>query len=316
MRPLDEFPSARDAYAELGLGGGQGATVSDVRAAYKRLALERHPDKRRDVPSSEASRDFARLHDAFRVASADAAKTQGLKSVVLLNAVELAKACLVWMSVVLMHGACAQVPVNVPQWALQLTIDVTLEDVYHARVKKVSLLVLRYEGRDTSAPRRCTQAILIPLRGYVDSYEFPGMGDDLSPAGPRGSVHVMVRIKPHAVYNIDTVCSRYDLHVNVSLTPEEYYYGKSIMLPHMSGTVLDVSYPGHAVRPLGASQSRTHICRRHGLPYHARDGGDARGDLYVFYDLALPDLPAKHLAASGVREAFRIAFGPGSSPGR
>ncbi|GJN15520.1 hypothetical protein PR202_gb02441 [Eleusine coracana subsp. coracana] len=59
-------PAGRGAstlYEELGLRAG--ATVREIKAAYRRLARERHPD----VAGAPAAADFVRLHHAYATLS-------------------------------------------------------------------------------------------------------------------------------------------------------------------------------------------------------------------------------------------------------
>jgi hypothetical protein len=296
------------AYAELGLQ--RGATPSEVRSAYRRECLRRHPDKRpRHQEPTDAAADFAALHQAYRVAADDAEAGSRKTSVAPLNVAQLARACVAFlMAALLRYRAADDVGGGGgggPQAVLEVDISVSLDDVFHARVKKVVLSVLRFDG-----PRRApaSQVLFVPLRAYADSYEFRETGDELAP-GVRGSVRVNLTVTPHPVYSVDSVCCRHDLHASVDVDPFEYYYGKQVILPHFSGLSLDVSHPGFATHEDTRRLWRVRVFHRHGLPYFDADGEHARGDLYVFFDLKLPDLGPDHLLDAGVRAAFRTAFG-------
>ncbi|TVU04669.1 hypothetical protein EJB05_47799, partial [Eragrostis curvula] len=56
-------PAGSTLYEELGLRAG--ATVREIKAAYRRLARERHPD----VAGAPAAADFVRLHHAYATLS-------------------------------------------------------------------------------------------------------------------------------------------------------------------------------------------------------------------------------------------------------
>ena len=58
-------PAAPTLYEVLGLRAG--ATVREIKAAYRRLARERHPDVAGAAPGAAA--EFVRLHDAYATLS-------------------------------------------------------------------------------------------------------------------------------------------------------------------------------------------------------------------------------------------------------
>jgi DnaJ-class molecular chaperone len=68
----------RTLYEVLGLRAG--ATGGEIKAAYRRLALERHPD----VSAGAAGDDFIRLHDAYATLSDPDARARYDRDVVAL----------------------------------------------------------------------------------------------------------------------------------------------------------------------------------------------------------------------------------------
>uniref|UniRef100_A0A7S3P6W8 J domain-containing protein n=1 Tax=Amphora coffeiformis TaxID=265554 RepID=A0A7S3P6W8_9STRA len=55
-----------DPYAQLGLQWGEGATLAEIKEAYKKKSLELHPDRNRDVDPRVAAKRFQDLQRAYQ----------------------------------------------------------------------------------------------------------------------------------------------------------------------------------------------------------------------------------------------------------
>ena len=228
-----------------------------------------------------------------------------------------------------------------------LTVDlpVSLEDIYHARVKKIVVSVVR-----RPLFTRTRQALYVRLMRSDRSeplrheHLFPGMGDDslaemLLPAlfgrerkapgftkGARGDVLVRLVVAPHPVFSPDPVLYPCDLHATVPLSLHGYCHGQTTTLPHFSGTPVVASYtpPPLAEAEEDADTETDPAPARHvqmfpglGLPYRPPDDSSSgsssnsnrevhRGDLYVFMELRLPSPRALRETFGDLLEKFKI----------
>lgn len=108
-----------------------------------------------------------------------------------------------------------------------------------------------------------------------------------------------------------------NLHVTTTLNPKEYYYGKvtKVQLPN-DKTVTVTLPPLHEDANLDTDDDCTirtthRVVTIPGLGFKApsRYGrNNKRGDLFVFFELALPRLSAKHISEPSVQNAFDTAF--------
>ena len=64
--------TAEDLYKILGVS--KSATIKEIKRAYRRKALDTHPDKNTDVPADEAAEGFRQVVHAFEVLSDDASR--------------------------------------------------------------------------------------------------------------------------------------------------------------------------------------------------------------------------------------------------
>ena len=56
------------------LGVSKTATTKEIKSAYRRKALDTHPDKRKDMPAEEAAEAFHKVVHAFEVLSDDSSR--------------------------------------------------------------------------------------------------------------------------------------------------------------------------------------------------------------------------------------------------
>ncbi|CAB9531268.1 protein DnaJ [Seminavis robusta] len=56
------------------LGVSKSATTKEIKSAYRRKALDTHPDKRKDIPAEQAAEEFQKVVHAFEILSDDSSR--------------------------------------------------------------------------------------------------------------------------------------------------------------------------------------------------------------------------------------------------
>ena len=56
------------------LGVSRTATTKEIKSAYRRKALDTHPDKRKDIPAEQAAEEFHKVVHAFEILTDDASR--------------------------------------------------------------------------------------------------------------------------------------------------------------------------------------------------------------------------------------------------
>ena len=193
-------------------------------------------------------------------------------------------------------------------------LQVRLEDIYHARVLMVRPSELHVSLNEHSDPVHDAAAgaatsrerrLRIDLRNFTTEYVFP-----------RAGIIVRVRVAPHAVFRLDDITMT-DVHAEVKITPEEFYYGTCADIVCLDGITRRLAYAG------GDVGARRVVCLRGlGIPapsteataaYAQRTAGAdnaARGDMYVFFVLHMPLLSPGMLADPYTRNALKHISAP------
>jgi hypothetical protein len=315
-----------DPFAVLGCGAD--ADEDAVRSAFRRLALEVHPDKdaaRPDVAveprptQHRAPSSFSALVDARdrAIASVRGRSTPGLQLADARQSLSVGASWAIGVACSVLSATTAR-PIDVD-------LSVSFEDLYHARVKKVGIGVHRVGAAFVRQRQMLFVRLVNPARDAALCADgapmvFAGIGDD-PPAsvllgrvgGTRGDVHVRVRVEVHPTYSPDPVLYPCDLHANVAVGLRGHYLGETVALPHPGGgheppvtaTYGAPSPEGDGVTDATDADTRqVRVFRGMGLPY-AIGGGSKRdrGDLYVFMTVQLPRLTIAErdaLAATGM----------------
>lgn len=284
-----------DLYSILHLN--RNASQDDIKKAYKQLALQHHPDKKGgdDI-------EFKKINEAYQILSdPDKRKMYDVRYEDNVNLDILYNFATVLMGIVQeklnekLHSSTTQKKNNdnnyiVPPIVLKVNVD--LDDIYHAKVKKIIVKVKRREENKyvfKSVP------IYVSLLNYEQQYIFDKQGDDNEKDinGQRGNIVVNIEIKSEILPNvsIDTLFCKYDLHMQCDMTLYEYFYGfnKSYDL---YGNNVNVN-----TDPLESALDNGYYIVElddYGLPYI--DDTDEtntikRGKLFIHYKLKLARVP-------------------------
>ena len=298
---------AEDPFIVLGLDATT-ATIEDVNAAFRKLALASHPDKNPDN-QEEAGKEFVRLKNARDMAVLRVENPNEEMSNPVIN----------W-AVMWMHRMTYEIAKTREAKPVEVELEVELEDVYNACIKKVVLGVLRADSEEPFKRTKQTVYVrLLPKLGDDGSISldsiFPEMGDDpplaillgfdvwkdmvdVDTLPPRSDVIVRVLIKPHEKFSIDTVLRGCDLQIFLPVTIEGRYLGDRLAFDHLSGEHIKVFYEARN------QDKQVHVIKGMGLPYKDKNENKKRGDLYVFMEIKLPE--TLDLDDSRVREALSL----------
>lgn len=208
---------------------------------------------------------------------------------------------------------------------VSLTLDVTLEDLYEARVKQITFTTLDGLGN----PRR--KKVRTCLRNHRDKYVYPAQGDESPFVNMKpGDVVVTLNVLPHPTFQIDQVLSRNDLFTTLPVNLYDFYYGARLRLdlPNSDAFPSRTRYIDYDQT---AAQRRQVVLPGDGLPGDAfaapsSDGSDVvdtdadiettqtkaarnrRGDVYVYFDIVLPSLSKAKLDSFFTRFMMRFLF--------
>jgi hypothetical protein len=274
--------SREEATAVLGLPRCSPVGGDELRAAYRRASLRAHPDK-----PGGSREQFYRVRDAYESLQQQQQAQPDARTIIVHRAIDMLR------MLMMMYVAWSTQPPPPPPTPrpsppdIQLDIPVSLEDIFAERAKRVVISVHR-------GGAMLRETLVVAPR--PECYRFVGRGDQFA-GGIYGDVSVRVSVAPHPVFATDTT-SPFDLHHVVRVTPMDHYFGCARTVDHVDG--------GPAIEAMySASSGTVHVERGRGLPRHV---DRTRGDLYVFFELEMPELPRSHLEREDVRRAFRKAF--------
>jgi DnaJ-class molecular chaperone len=313
------------------LGLNSNASGDDIKKAYKRLALLYHPDK-----NNGNDLMFKRINEAYQILN-DPVKKELYDTKHEMDNVDitfLTKFLSLMMTLLQekmqqkMHEEQnikkqkyrdkdrntkkdeekdkEKVNIIKKTKSIILTINVDLQDVYNKSIKKVMVRVKRrntnkevYELEYKSIP------IYISLLNYEKTYIFEGSGDDpehYDNSITRGDIIVNVSIISNILptATIDTIISKYDIHIEQQITLYEYYFGVDREIIYFNDEILKIR---HNVKINGQSSytyyNSVHEIKGKGLPYEIEDENgniiEKQGDLVIFFKLVLPSLNMSEL---------------------
>ena len=264
----------RDPYEVLGVGPG--ASTADIKAAYRRLAKELHPDARGGSPKLHAR--FQEVTAAYNQLKDEAARRR-------FEAERLSQ-------------FARRQPAFEETAAPSATADNATDDVFSELfegIKNAGRRVFRARGEDQTyrlsvdfleaangtrkrvklASGR-TMEITVPP-GIKDGarIKMRGQGGDGHGGAAAGDAIVVVEVGPHSHF----VREGANIHLTLPVTLPEAVLGAKVEVPTVSG-------PVSLTIPAGSNSGTRLRLKGRGLP---EEEGTARGDQYVTLSVVLPE---------------------------
>ncbi|BHH84917.1 DnaJ C-terminal domain-containing protein [Desulforhopalus sp. 52FAK] len=166
------------------------------------------------------------------------------------------------------HTGWAQSSEGMQDAPMEYELQVSLEDVYHGRVKHISLPI--FERGTLGQVEQANKEIKVTIpKGVTD-----GSVIRLGSAGANNEkLHIRLKILPHSRYSVN----EYDLKTVVAVSPWEAMLGAKIPVETLSGDV-------KVTVPKGAQNGKQLRVKAKGLT--KKDG--TAGDLIVILEIRLP----------------------------
>ena len=196
-----------DDYQKLGLN--KGASIDDIKRAYKKLALRFHPDKNPDLDSCK---EFISITESYkRLLNDDENNIFNKKFFYKKQKTKIQK-------------TVKEVVIN---------FNVSVKDIYTNALKKLTIKLLR---KDNDKLIKKKEDFYISLLNYKNEYRFVGKGDeDLS--GNKGDIRILVNIVKEE-YSIDGCDIIYILNISYY----EYLYGIKKEIYYLNDKLLEIEH--------------------------------------------------------------------------
>ncbi len=259
-----------DYYTTLGVS--KAATPEEIKKAYRKLSSVHHPDKGGDT------KKFQEINEAYSVLSDPDKKAQHDNPHVRTNS---------WDQSGFEHGVNSMFrsffggqfadehfsPHRVKRNKdIRIEIWLTLEETLKEQTRTITL-----SGKEINS-KEAIRSVTIP-KGIADgvSIRYAGLGDNSLKDVPPGELHVVYRIKPHPVFQVDGV----DLHQQIKINCFDAILGTTTEVTTLDNRVLSVTIPA------GVQPSARIRIQQEGLYslHHSH-----RGSIYVTITVTIPSI--------------------------
>lgn len=287
------------------LGIAPTATQEEIKRAYRKCAIEYHPDKCFNNPG--ANDKMKDINVAFATLSDPPKKLMYDMGLGTDPAMQFDWSVLSSLFQKLVSNIGQQKQAgskttttpttqssSVEKIQVDLVVDMKEVCMITPPVKKISVKVLRHEN---GKKKIGLTHVYVHLMNYEDTYVFSGEGDESSP-GVFGDIHVKLVLKPRDNYHIDDIFNRYDLYYDHIVTLPDYLYGSDVQINHIDGvSTIGIEYVGGLT---------TCVYKGLGISYFDESTNrQCRGDLHVMFNLQMPEMNSenkKHCLDSDFRD--------------
>lgn len=299
-------------YYEI-LGVSRGATEKEIKAAYRKLARQWHPDLHTGKDKDKAEEKFKKINEAYEVLSDPGKRAkydrlganwkagqdfspppdmEGFQFYTGTGSNGFSDFFETIFGGGDIFGRRARRPRGpVPGQDVESELELTLEEAYRGGEKALQMSAREIcpacAGEGMAGYvfcNRCggtgmtgslkTLAVKIPP-GVSDGsrIRLKGQGGEGLSGGPPGDLYLKVRLLPHPVFRVEGS----DLESEVVLRPDQAVLGDQVTVPTLDG-------PVKMKVPPGARAGQRLRLRGKGMPY-----GGGRGDQYVRVKIDIPD---------------------------
>jgi DnaJ-class molecular chaperone len=285
------------AYSILNLDPNIKYSPDEIKKAYKKKALNVHPDKLKINESVTDSNEFLRVNAAYEYLSKDFDKASSFFSNSNTETFDLnymylfCKFCYVlkdFVNDVLKNNSCSDKKwnddvdsddvyydateydsVNTDKhiYDINISIDVTLHELYKENGKKIKIKYLD-ENKHTN-----THVILIPFIDYQTKRCYLNKGDWNCTTKTYGDLYVYFNITNCEKYVINHCMDKHDLVIACDISVYDYYNGFEYTLKHFEEDIKIQHTPYK-------THKKDMVIYEKGL-----QGKTKRGDLYIIFNL-------------------------------
>eukprot|EP00445_Apocalathium_hangoei_P019407 CAMPEP_0203894456 /NCGR_PEP_ID=MMETSP0359-20131031/37415_1 /ASSEMBLY_ACC=CAM_ASM_000338 /TAXON_ID=268821 /ORGANISM="Scrippsiella Hangoei, Strain SHTV-5" /LENGTH=1742 /DNA_ID=CAMNT_0050816759 /DNA_START=62 /DNA_END=5288 /DNA_ORIENTATION=- len=195
---VKDFSTRVDYYKVLGCD--ECASAADVRAHYRRLCLQYHPDKTSHLPEAQRQEFleiFRQISDAYAILADGPTRRQYDRD---RDAAQASAEIHGWAHKLVEHFKAGNIKLKPPGPVVDVLVPVRLEKMYHGGPKEVSRTIRLKSGKTTDV-----KFTLVVPRGCREGHEYlcVGAGDHSEDTQP-ASLRFIFRSKAHEVLELPT----------------------------------------------------------------------------------------------------------------
>ena len=219
-----------DDYQKLGLN--KGASIDDIKKAYKKLALRFHPDKNPDLDSCK---EFISITESYKRLLNDDEINEDIDITFYLNMyIDMIKNLYTYITDE--NNIFNKKFFNKKQKTIKeivINFNVSVKDIYTNALKKLTIKLLR---KDNDKLIKKKEDFYISLLNYKNEYRFIEKGDEHLD-GNKGDIRILVNIVKDEYY-IDGCDVIYILNISYY----EYLYGIKKEIYYLNDKLLEIEH--------------------------------------------------------------------------